>query len=175
MDINIVSKGLKVTDAMRSYSEKKLTRIKKYFAEDPVDFTVTFASHHKNSYAVEVLAHSKGLYLKGVETSSDPYAALDLVVDKIERQVVRYKDRIDQRKHTEQSSTLQMAVYEAASVEEEKPEIIVSKSIGVKPMTVEEAAMQMDLMNKDFFVFRNETGALNVVYRRDDGNIGLFN
>jgi putative sigma-54 modulation protein len=175
MNINIVSKGLKVTDAMRGYSEKKLARIKKYFSDDTVDFTVTFASHHKNSYSVEVLAHSRGLYLKGVENSGDPYAALDLVVDKIERQVVRYKDRIAQRKYTEHSSTLQMAVYEAASVEEEKPEIIVSKSIGVKPMTVEEAAMQMDLMNKDFYVFRNGAGELNVVYRRDDGNIGLFN
>ncbi|MDR2400351.1 MAG: ribosome-associated translation inhibitor RaiA [Deferribacteraceae bacterium] len=175
MNINIVSKGLKVTEAMRSYSEKKLARIKKYFASDTVDFTVTFAMQHKNSYVVEVLAHSKGLYLKGVETSSDPYAALDLVVDKIERQVVRYKDRISQRKHAEHSSSLQMAVYEAASVEEEKPEVIISKSIDVKPMSVEEAAMQMDLMNKDFFVFRNEVGALNVVYKRDDGNIGLFN
>ncbi|MDR2105110.1 MAG: ribosome-associated translation inhibitor RaiA [Deferribacteraceae bacterium] len=173
MNINIVSKGLKVTDAMRSYSEKKLARIEKYFS-DTVDITVTFAMQHKNSHIVEVLAHSRGLYLKGVEAANDPYAALDLVVDKIERQVVRYKNRIGQRKHTEQSSSLRMSVYEAASVEEEKAEIIVSKDIDVKPMTVEEAAMQMDLMNKDFFVFRNEDGLLNVVYKRDDGNIGLF-
>lgn len=172
MNMNIISKNVPVTDGMRSYTEKKMQRIKKFF-DDTLDVTVTF-SVQKNMQTVEVLAHTKGLYLKGVERSEDLYASLDLAVDKIERQITRYKDRLHARKYADSDGTLKMSVYEAASVEESNPEVIVTKDVGVKPMSVEEAAMQMDLMNKQFFVFRNETGDINVIYKRDDGNIGLF-
>ena len=172
MNLNIVSKSVPVTDGMRSYAEKKLQRVKKYF-DDTLDVTVTF-SVQRNIQTVEVLVHTRGLYLKGMERSEDLYASLDLAVDKIERQIARYKDRLVDRKFSDTDGTLKMSVYEATSVEESKPEIIVTKDIGVKPMSVEEAAMQMDLMNKQFFVFRNETGDISVIYKRDDGNIGLF-
>ncbi len=172
MNLNIVSKNLPVTDGMRSYTEKKMQRIKKYF-DDSLEITVTF-SVQKNMQMVEVLAHASGLYLKGMDRSEDMYASLDQAVDKIERQVARYKSRLVGRKNSGPDSTLKMSVFEVGSVEEAKPEMIITKDIDVKPMTVDEAAMQMDLMNKQFFVFRNERGEINVVYKRDDGNIGLF-
>jgi len=173
MKINIVSKQLPVTDAMRAYAEKKMPRIKKYF-DVPIDVTITF-SVQKNIQMVEVLVHVKGLYLKGIEKSEDIYASLDLAVDKIERQIVRYKDRIHNRKYDSNNSFLRLNVYNASSMEANIPEIIISKEIAAKPMAVEEAAMQMDLLNKTFFVFRSATsGEINVVYKRDDGNIGLI-
>ncbi len=173
MKINIVSKQIPVTDAMRSYAEKKMPRIKKYF-DVPIDVTITF-SVQKNIQTVEVLVHVKGLYLKGIEKSEDIYASLDLAMDKIERQIVRYKDRIHNHKYDTDSGFLRMNVYNASSVEASAPEIIVSKEIPAKPMAVEEAAMQMDLLNKPFFVFKSaSSGSINVVYKRDDGNIGLI-
>ena len=173
MKINIVSKQIPVTNAMRTYAEKKMTRITKYF-DVPVDVTITF-SVQKNIQMVEVLVHVKGLYLKGLEKSEDIYASLDLAIDKIDRQIVRYKDRINNRKYDSNNSFLRMNVYNVSSVEASAPEIIVSKEIAAKPMAVEEAAMQMDLLNKSFFVFRSaSSGEVNVVYKRDDGNIGLI-
>lgn len=173
MKLNIVSKQMPVTEPIRNYAEKKMQRIEKFF-DDQLDVTVTF-SVQKNMQTVEFLVHAKGLYLKGIERSEDIYASMDLAVDKIEKQISRYKDRLIARKHVPMDGSLKMNIYEAASVEASKPEIIVTKEIGAKPMAVEEAAMQMDLLNKPFFVFRSaSSGEINVVYKRDDGNIGLI-
>jgi putative sigma-54 modulation protein len=177
MKINIVSKHLQVTDGMRSYVEKKMPRIQRYFDEDDVfDVTVTF-SVQKNAQSAEVLVKVKGMFLKAIERSEDIYASLDLAVDKIEKQIVRYKDKFKDRKHGAGTgaSSLKMNVYEASSVEAHAPKIVVTKEIEAKPMLVEEAAMQMELMNKPFFVFRSaSTGEINIVYKRDDGDIGLI-
>jgi putative sigma-54 modulation protein len=174
MKINVVSKHLPVTDGMRSYVEKKMPRIKKYFENDAFDVIVTF-SVQKNMQTAEVLVKVKGMFLKGIESSEDMYASLDLAMDKIEKQIVRYKDRFKDKKHIDESTSFKMNVYEAASVEAQAPKIIVSKDIEAKPMAVEEAAMQMDLMNKSFFVFRSAiSGDINIVYKRDDVDIGLI-
>jgi putative sigma-54 modulation protein len=175
MKINIVSKHLQVTDSMRSYVEKKMPRIKKYFDNDDVfDVTVTF-SVQKNVQTAEVLVKVKGMFLKGIESSEDMYASMDLAMDKIEKQIVRYKNKFKDRKHSSGIGSLKMNVYEAASVEAHAPKIVISKEIEAKPMVVEEAAMQMELMNKPFFVFRSaSTSEINIVYKRDDGDIGLI-
>jgi putative sigma-54 modulation protein len=174
MKINIVSNHLPVTDGMRSYVDKKMPRIKKYFEDDTCEVTVTFAVQ-KNIQSAEVLVKVKGMYLKGIERSEDVYASLDLAMDKIEKQIVRYKDRFRDKKHADAAGSLKMNVYEAASMDDQAPKIIASKDIEAKPMDVEEAAMQMELMNKSFFVFRSAvSGDINIVYKRDDGNIGLI-
>jgi putative sigma-54 modulation protein len=173
MNISYVSKTLPMTDAMRGYAEKKLQRIQKFF-DHPIDGTVTVSSH-KNRQTVEVLVHVGGLYLKGVEKSEDFYASLDLAIDKMDRQVSRYNEKIKNRRHDGNIHTaLKMNVYDTDSIEKSAPEIIVTKDIDGKPMTVDEAVMQMDLLNKSFFVFKSINGDINVVYKRDDGNIGLI-
>jgi putative sigma-54 modulation protein len=173
MNINYVSKTLPMTDAMRSYAEKKLQRIQKFF-DAPIDSTVTVTTL-KSRQTVEVLVHIGGLYLKGAEKSEDFYASLDMAIDKIDRQVSRYKEKIKSRKHAEPvQGGLKMNVYDNESMDTEAPEIIITKDIDGKVMTVDEAVMQMDLLNKGFFVFKNFNGDINVVYRRDDGNIGLI-
>ena len=174
MRINIVSKQITVTDGIRDYVEKKMQRIEKYFDSSTLDITITFTVQ-KNTQTAEALIHSKGLYLKGLGKSEDLYASLDFAVDKIERQIAKYKDRINDRKQNAGAQkTLRMDVYEAASVDASQPEVLISKEFPADNMNVEEAVMQMELLNKEFFAFRNEDGALSVVYRRDDGNIGLI-
>jgi putative sigma-54 modulation protein len=173
MKINIVSKQIDVTAGIRDYAEKKMQRIEKYFDSSTLDVTITLTVQ-KDTQTAEVLIHSKGTYLKGLGRSEDLYASLDFATDKIERQVAKYKDRLNDRKQNAKPGKLHMNVYESASVDAKKPEILISKEIPADEMNVEEAVMQMELLNKDFFAFRNETGALSVVYRRDDGNIGLI-
>lgn len=121
---------------------------------------------------------AKGLTMKSVEEKDDMYAAIDLMVDKIERQLKRYKEKLKTHKG---SSGAQRQVEEAAiaapSVDEGDgtPEIIRSHSFSVKPMSAEEAVMQMDLLDKDFLVFTDDRSEeMNVVYRRKDGNYGLI-
>jgi putative sigma-54 modulation protein len=173
--INFVTKGLELTDAMRSFTGKKLDKLSKYLPDEVIEITVTINVHHKAScYTVEVLAFTKGLILKGIETNDDAYTAIDLSIEKIEKQVSKYKKRIEGRKHTEHANTIKMSVYEAKSLEREMPRKIIAKDVGTKPMDVNEAVMQMDLMNKNFFVFKDLAGSIRVVYRRDDGDIGLF-
>ena len=121
---------------------------------------------------------AKGLTMKSTETTEDMYAAIDLMVDKIERQLKRYKDKL--KNHKGDSGTqrlLAKTIFAASSVDggAESPEIIRSHSFFVKPMSVEEAVMQMDLLDKDFLVFTDDNSEeMHVVYRRKDGNYGLI-
>lgn len=175
MRVNVTAKNMVLTDAIREYAEKKVTKISKYF-DDVMDIQVNLEVQ-KNMHVAEVLADVKGIFLKGYEKSEDMYASIDIAVDKIEKQIVKYKERIKTRKYADKKSveTLKLNVYATDSVMDSEPEIIVSKSIPSKPMDIEEAVMQMDLLNKNFFVFRNfRTSEINVVYKRDDGQIGLI-
>ncbi len=175
MRVAVNGKNMVITDAIRDYSEKKVERIKKYF--DEIMEVQVNLEVQKNLHIAEVLVDVKGIFLKGFEKSEDMYASIDFAVDKIEKQLVKHKERIKGRKTHERrdDEILKLNVYEPESVYDTEPEIIVTKSIPSKPMDIEEAAMQMDLLNKNFFVFIDaETSQVNVVYKRDDGNIGLI-
>lgn len=177
MQIQITSKNIAITDPIRSYAEKKVGKLEKYF-DGSTEATVLL-DVHKNLHTVEVLIATKGVFMKGLEKSEDLYASIDLATDKIEKQLVKYKEKLKSKKlqDKEFEAPLKLNVFDTASVEsmEEDNRVIVTKDIPVKPMDVEEAVMQMDLLNKQFFVFRNsEDGQIAVVYQRDDGNIGLI-
>ncbi len=175
MRVTVSGKNMVVTDAIREYSEKKAARIKKYF-DDIMDVHVNLEVQ-KNLHSAEILVDVKGIFLKGLEKSEDMYASIDFAVDKIEKQLVKYKERLKEHKGADRNDaeTLKLNVYEPDSLYNTEPEIIVTKLIPSKPMDIEEAAMQMDLLNKNFFVFVNaDTTHVNVVYKRDDGNIGLI-
>ena len=136
-------------------------------------------SIEKNMHIAEIFVNVKGMFLKGIERSEDMYASIDMAVDKIERQVVKYKEKLISRKNIENRESmedLKLSVYdynEDSAIDE--PTVVISKQIPAKPMDIEEAIMQMDLMNKNFFVFRNaENSEINVVYKRDDGKVGII-
>ena len=138
MRVNIVSKQITVTDGIREYVEKKMHRIEKYFGDANSDITVTLTVQ-KNTQTAEVLVHAKGLHLKGIGKSEDLYASLDFAIDKIERQVSKYKDRLNDRKQNAGAAGLRMSVYEAASMDSNNPEVLISKEFPGEQMNVESA------------------------------------
>lgn len=177
MQIAVTFRHMESSEAVRSYVEEKLAKVKKYI-EEPIDAQVVLSVQKKINHRAEVTMVAKGLTMKSVEEKEDMYAAVDLMVDKIERQLKRYKEKLKRHKGSTGAQRLvDKSVLAASSVDEghETPEIIKSHSFSVKPMSVEEAVMQMDLLDKDFLVFTDDRSEeMNVVYRRKDGNYGLI-
>lgn len=175
MNIQITARNIDLTDAIRDYAEKKVSKLEKYF--DHITEANVLLEVQKNVHIVEVLLSAKGVFMKGLEKSEDLYASIDLAIDKIEKQLVKYKEKLkDKKLHDKDYDTpLKLNILDSQSVEDSETRVIITKDIPVKPMDAEEAVMQMDLLNKSFFVFRNsDTNELAVVYQRDDGNIGLI-
>lgn len=177
MNIQITARNIDLTDAIRDYAEKKVSKFEKYF--DHITEASVLLEVQKNVHIVEVLLSAKGVFMKGLEKSEDLYASIDLATDKIEKQLVKYKEKLKDKKlhDKDYEAPLKLNVLDSQSVEDMDTEtrVIISKDIPVKPMDPEEAVMQMDLLNKSFFVFRNsESNEVAVVYQRDDGNIGLI-
>ncbi|MGD9808347.1 MAG: ribosome-associated translation inhibitor RaiA [Deferribacterales bacterium] len=175
MNIQITARNIDLTDAIRNYAEKKVSKLEKYF--DHITEASVLLEVQKNVHIVEVLLSAKGVFMKGLEKSEDLYASIDLATDKIEKQLVKYKEKLKDKKlqDKEYDTPLKLNVLDSQSVEDSETRVIITKDIPVKPMDPEEAVMQMDLLNKSFFVFRNsESNEVAVVYQRDDGNIGLI-
>lgn len=164
------------SDPLKSYAEEKLERVKKYI-DEPIVAQV-FLTVEKIRHSAEVTITAKGITMKASEETNDMYAAVDAVVDKIERQLRRYKERIKAHKPATDTRErlVQKSIVEAESIEQQRePVIIRTKTFSLKPMSVEEAVMQMDLLHKDFLVYTEAaTENINVIYRRKDGNYGLI-
>lgn len=176
MQIATTFRHLEPSDALKSYAEEKLERIKKYI-DEPVAAQV-FMTVEKIRHCAEVTLTAKGITIKASEETNDMYAAIDAVVDKIERQLRRYKERIKDHKPAPDTLERQVrkSIVEAESIEQRLPPVVIrTKTFSIKPMSVEEAVMQMDLLHKDFLVFTDSTtDTINVIYRRKDGNYGLI-
>lgn len=165
MQVNVRGKNIQVTDALRSYVEKRLSKLEKYF--NGLGDAQVMLSVEKGSHRVEVTIPLNGLILRGEEASHDMYASVDMVVEKLEKQLEKYKGRWSKR--------FRGAGAAEGNQEEERPQVVKVKRFPMKPMHVEEAIMQMNLLGHTFFMFANaETGEVNVVYRRKDGNYGLI-
>ncbi len=170
MQITVRGKNIEITDALRDYAMKKVGRLERYM-DRPVDAAVTLTVE-KDRHKVEVTATIDGLILRGEEATPDMYASLDLVVDKLEKQVERYKTRINRKLRNGLRNGHEVS-YQMP--EDEEPQIVRSKKFPIKPMSIEEAIMQMNLLQHDFFVFTNaQTERFAVVYKRKDGNFGLI-
>lgn len=177
MQIAVTFRHMETSDPLKTYLEEKVSRVKKYI-DEPIDAQAVMSVDKKIRHRVEVTLVAKGITIKGSEETSDMYAAIDAVVDKIERQLKRYKDKIKRHKPSAgRERQIAKSVLSAESVDEGavEPLIVRSNNFFVKPMSVEEAVMQMDLLNKDFLVFTDDRSAeINVVYRRKDGHYGLI-
>jgi len=176
MQITTTFRHLESSDALKSYAEEKLERIKKYI-DEPIIAQV-FLNVEKIRHSAEVTLTAKGITIKASEETNDMYAAVDAVVDKIERQLRRYKERIKDHKPAPEAleRKVRKSIVEAESIEQRRtPVVIRTKTFSIKPMSVEEAVMQMDLLHKDFLVFTDSsTDSINVIYRRKDGDYGLI-
>ena len=173
---SIRGENLEVTEALRDYVVSKLEKIEKYFqADQELDARVNLKVYREKTAKVEVTIPLGSITLRAEDVSQDMYGSIDLVTDKIERQIRKNKTKIE-RKNRNKKSTSQLftdAVIE--EVEAAPAKVVRSKQIDLKPMDLEEALLQMDLLGHDFFIYTDvEDNTTNVLYRREDGDIGLL-
>ncbi|MBP7892485.1 MAG: ribosome-associated translation inhibitor RaiA [Firmicutes bacterium] len=177
MEITVVGRNVAVTDALRAYAEKKVAKMQKYFERGIMEAQVSMTIE-RGIHSVDITIQVDGLLLRGEEHTGDMYASIDGAIDNIERQIRKYKTRINRRLRQEGNKLVEsmVAVGPAANVvEAPEPKVVKTKRFAIKPMSVEEAIMQMELLGHDFFVFMDDSSEdVNVVYRRRDGNYGLI-
>ncbi|MBT1278259.1 ribosome-associated translation inhibitor RaiA [Thermoanaerobacter sp. CM-CNRG TB177] len=177
MNITVSGKnGMTVTDGLRDAVIKNVSKLSKYFPEDTEVRTVL--SVQKNNHIAEITIPFKGIIFRAEEVSDDMYVSIDRVVDKIEKQILKHKAKLKNRFGANESIRFEIPlVYEEAKGEEEEGsfEIVKTKRFPIKPMSPEEAILQMNLLGHNFFVFTNaDTDTINVVYKRKDGKYGLI-
>ncbi|GLG02749.1 ribosomal subunit interface protein [Alicyclobacillus hesperidum subsp. aegles] len=177
MKIQVHGDNISVTSALQEYVDKKIGRLTRYFeGEADKQIHVTMAvegTYHR----VEMTVHVHGVIFRAEEKSQDMYASIDLVTDKLEEQVHRYKQKLNRRFRARGLRTqIRHRGWSDDILDvDEDLRVVRVKRFPIKPMDVEEAIMQMDLLGHDFFVFTNaETEEVNVVYRRKRGDYGLI-
>ncbi len=174
MQVTVTFRHIEPTEPLRQYAADKLQRLSKYLRR-PMDAHVILSAFKKNHRA-EINLSANGTSLFSEEETNDLYSAIDLALDKMERQVKKLnaKRKNHQAEHTLPGLRLQVLSPDRVD-ERGVPEIIRTRRIPAKPMSIEEAVMQIDLTNNEFFVFRNaQSESLSVIYRRRDGNYGLI-
>lgn len=162
-----------VSDAKKSYAEKKVAKLDRYFRREP-EATVAFKSEKKNC-RVELTVYADKACFRAEETAADMLVAIDATVSSIERQIHKHKTRLAKRIRENLNVTTLEEPEAEAEAEEETFEIARRKSIHLKPMSAEEAILEMNLLGHSFFAFRDaDTSAFAVVYVRNDGGYGLI-
>lgn len=181
MLIQVKGKNIEVTDALKNYVDKKLSKLDKYFQD--IREAVVILSVQRGMHIVEVQLEGDGVLLRGEEKrGTDMYGSIDQVAEKLETRIKRYKGKLhgktlDEGPKEKSAIRGETMVESFGPAEEEMGpgEIVRTKRFAIKPMTPEDAVLQMELLHHDFFVFRNsETEDVCVVYKRKDGNYGLI-
>ena len=172
MKFNIRGSKVKITSAINDYIEAKIGKLDKYL-ENPDEITANVVVRVKgNDQTVEVTIPMKKIILRAEDTHNDLYAAVDLVSDKLERQIRKNKTRI--KKRVKDITDINVN-FKVEKDEDEKGKIVKRNLIETKPMNEEEAILQMNLLGHDFFVFINDdTNQINILYRRKDSNYGII-
>jgi putative sigma-54 modulation protein len=176
MRLHVKGRNVEVSDSIRSYAEEKMGKLERLVA-DPTRVELELALEKNPSIAANHVAEAtvwtKGPVLRARESSADMKASIDQLVDKLERQVKRYREKRRPRRHARAADAGGEA--SPAAPAQGEPMIVKTKQFAVKPMSPEEAVLQLELVGHDFFVFRNaDSGEVNVVYRRRDGRFGLI-
>lgn len=175
MELTVRGKNLEMTDALHSYVEKHTGKIQRYF-DKPIKINVLLRISNMTK-TCETTVFVDGVILRGVEKSDDMYKSIDLVFDKVERQIHKYKTRLA-KKFKEKNTLSRQFVLEKGPIAAQADadfEIVKTKHFNISPMSPEEAILQMNLLGHNFFMFFNsDTEAMAVVYRRDDGKYGLI-
>lgn len=166
-------KGMEVSESLKARVEKKLGKMERYFSQE-AEATVRFKQQKGARNIVELTVSVSGLILRAEESSNDMYLSIDRAVDKLESQVRRYRTKLD--KHLREAKLEPIAEAVAEPIyEEANYDVVRTKRFVVKPMSVEDAITQMELLGHDFFLFLNEeTDIMSVLYRRNDGSYGLL-
>lgn len=196
MKLSVTFRHMEATEAIKEYAREKVERIKKYFP-DPISAHLVFSTERGYQHAADVnIQLHNGIAIAGREVTEDMYSSIDLVMAKIERQVRRYKERIRDHKARADLSEMPVAVHvieEAPAMEAAlgapraaaagpepirpapEPMVVKTQKFFARPLSVDEAIMQLNLLGDHFLVFRNLNGGqVSVIYKRDDGNYGLI-
>ena len=168
--------NLEITQPIREYVENKVSKLEKYFADSLEANVYANAKVYKNNKKkIEITVPLKGVTLRAEETNEDLYAAVDLAVDKLERQMRKHKTKINRKSREKGFDIVLPPLPEAPEEEETGLEIVRTKRIDLKPMDSEEAVLQMNMLGHNFFIYQDaETNETNIVYRRKDGKYGLI-
>ena len=175
MKINIRGDKVKVTDAIKNHIEEKIGRLERYF-EDAQSLTANvLIKVQVINQIVEVTIPAKKFILRGEVKEKDLYAAIDLVSDKLERQIRKNKTRM--KKNNKKSPIVDFVMeFEESGVEQDEKTVVKRKTIEMKPMSEEEAILQMNLLDHAFYIFKEaESNEVAVVYRRNDEKYGIIN
>jgi putative sigma-54 modulation protein len=174
MKFNIHGKKLDVTESIKNYIEEKIGRLDKYF-ENPNNITATVLIKLRgNEQVVEVTINANKFVLRAEESNKDLYASIDKVSDKIERQIRKNKTRMSKKVNKDFFKDF-ILDFEVPKEEENTNKVVKRKVIENKPMSEEEAILQMELIGHEFFAFKNvDTGDVNIVYKRKDGDYGMI-
>ncbi|MEC5269530.1 ribosome-associated translation inhibitor RaiA [Heyndrickxia coagulans] len=182
MNYNIRGENIEVTPAIRDYVEKKVNKLDRYFVETPdTSVNVKLKVNPDKTSKVEITIPMPQLVLRAEETNEDMYAAIDRIVDKLERQIRKHKTKVN-RKLREKGSLRELFTPDAVlkekqarKEEDSELQIVRTKHFNLKPMDSEEAVLQMNLLGHNFFIYTDaETNNTNIVYRRKDGKYGLI-
>ena len=177
MDIIIRGSKLEITDAMEEYAKEKISKLERYLESSEGVKATVLAKIHGHLHKVEVTIPLKSLILRAEETQEDFYAAIDVVIDKLERQIRKNKTRIASSKKKEAKDFAYSYIEEIEVEDEEKEEktVVKRKKIDLKPMSEEEAILQMELLGHSFYLYKDaDTDKATLVYKRTDGNYGII-
>ncbi len=179
MQITVAGQNIAITEALKDYAEKKIGKIDHFFTEGITNGKVEMVYHKtkspEKSCEAKVIIHVHGAILSAREENSDMYAAIDLLFEKIEKQLKKYKDKLKDRKGEKISVVLEDFNKEDEDRTKDNP-IVYVNTHSLKPMSIEEASLQLQLQkNMEFIVFTSDiTNQMNVIYRRKDGDFGLI-
>ena len=164
-----------VSDSLKARAEKKLSKLERYFTQEP-ESIVRFKQQKGGRNIAEITMSVNGLILRAEEVSNDMYLSVDRAVDKLESQIRRYRTKMGKQVRDARAEAEAAEVAEAApAYEEANFDVVRVKRFSVKPMDVEDAITQMELLGHNFFLFMNaENDTLSVLYRRNDGTYGLL-
>lgn len=177
---NVRGENIEVTQAIRDYVEKRIGKLEKYFTNVPESTAhINLKVYSDKTAKVEVTIPLPYLVLRAEETSPDLYASVDLVVDKLERQIRKYKTKINRKsRETGIDAAAAAVIFNTENADtsvEPDLEIVRTKRLSLKPMDSEEAVLQMNMLGHNFFIFEDaETNGTSIVYRRKDGKYGLI-
>ena len=171
MKVTVIAKNIQLTPALKKMVEKKISKLDKYF-EPSIEAKATL-SVQKNRQIVEVTIPFNGVILRCEECTEDMYKSIDMVEEKLVRQIRKQKTKLS-RKYNQSLRFAEIAT-DLEEVEETKGKIVRTKTFAVKPMNSEEAVLQMELLGHNFFVYQDtDTNNISVLYKRKDGNYGLL-
>ena len=170
MRVTVIGKNINVTSALKEIVERKISKLDRYFKPN-VEARATLTVQ-KNSQIFELTIPFNGVILRCEESTDDMYKSIDLVQAKLERQIRKQRTKLQRRSN----ESLRFSNFDEVALEEDdQGEIVKVKKFNIKPMSTEEAILQMELVEHNFFVFKDsDTDNVNVIYKRKDGNYGLL-